>query len=813
MTRARLLLAGVIVLVLLGVGVALGRGAFGAHEGAGVITGAALPREAVDARANAQRVALRSLEERTSAGLTEGGSAAAQSAAGCIRSATEPDTSICADEASTKSILFGDLHVHTSVSLDAFLMSLPLAGGEGAHPAADACDFARYCSALDFWSLNDHAESLTPERWSESVESIRQCNAIAGEPNNPDVVSYLGWEWTQVGETPAEHWGHRNVILRDLADDAIPARPIAATRARVAALGAQFSLPVRAAMVAANAGDPRVHDFARFATELEDAERCAPGMPTRELPRDCMESAATPAELFAKLRDWGSAALVIPHGTAWGFTASPLASWDTQLGAGANDPALQPLIELYSGHGNSEEYRAWRPLQRGADGAIVCPAPSPNYTPQCWRAGEIIERRCLAQGGAADDCTARAAEARTLAANALGRGADDTVPLASGDDWGDAGQCRDCFLPDYALRPLLSVQYALARTSFTNPDKPWRYRFGFIAASDVHSARPGTGYKEFARRQMVDGQRDGAPRPAWEAPSELPARAVAPDETRTPGALRRGAGPTDDRIGASLFTGGLVAVHSPTRDRGAIWDALARREVYGTSGPRILLWFDLLNAPGDVMRPMGGEARMGFAPRFRVRAIGSQQQQPGCPDHAATGLAADRLERLCRGECHNPSDARQRIARIEVVRIRPQQVAGEPVDGLIEDPWRTFACEPNEAGCEVEFVDGEFAVRARDALYYVRAIEEPTLAVNGKGLACTRSPEGECIAIDATPKDADDDRLGNVEERAWSSPIFVDYAAEGAPPTGDTSTMPEESFKPVPHGELDPAWSEVGEEL
>ena len=312
---------------------------------------------------------------------------------------------------------------------------------------------------------------------------------------------------------------------------------------------------------------------------------------------------------------------------------------------------------------------------------------------------------------------------------------------------------------------------------------------------------------------MVDGQRDGVPRPAWDPPSELPARAVAPDATRTPGALRRGAGPTDDRIGASLFTGGLVAVHSPTRDRDAIWDALARREVYGTSGPRILLWFDLLNAPGDVMRPMGGEARMGFAPRFRVRAIGSQKQQPGCPDHAASGLAADRLERLCRSECHNPSDARQRIARIEVVRIRPQQVAGEPVDGLIEDPWRTFACAPNEAGCEVEFVDGEFAVRARDALYYVRAIEEPTLAVNGNGLACTRSAEGECIALDATPKDAYDDRLGNVEERAWSSPIFVDYAAEGAPSTGDASTRPEETFKPVPQGELDPAWSSVGEEL
>jgi hypothetical protein len=229
------------------------------------------------------------------------------------------------------------------------------------------------------------------------------------------------------------------------------------------------------------------------------------------------------------------------------------------------------------------------------------------------------------------------------------------------------------------------------------------------------------------------------------------------------------------------MTGGLVALHADGRDRASLWSALSRREVYGTSGPRILLWFDLLNPPGTRggRVPMGAEVGMRRNPIFQVRAVGSFEQLPGCPDYAVQALGPDEIERICKGECYHPSDARRLVTRIEVVRVRPQARPGEPVAALIEDPWRSFPCDPDPRGCAVTFEDPDYAASGRDALYYVRAYEETAPAINAAGIRCQRDAEGNCVkpTLCGSPE-ASDDCLADHEPRAWSSPIFVDFAPE-----------------------------------
>lgn len=675
-----------------------------------------------------------------------------------------------------KMVLFGDLHVHTTYSTDAFRNALPLVhGSRGAFPPADACDYARYIAQLDFYALTDHAENYTPQHWRDGIESVRQCNAVASDSGNPDLTAFFGWEWTQMGVTAKDHFGHHNVILPDSSPGKVPSRPIAA---------GWWTSKLNQKLLNYDAANKSYYEsFIQFNRDHAAIKQCDPGQPAFE--GDCIELANTTGELLAKLKEWNLDPLVIPHGTAWGWHTPPSANWATQLKPELHDAERVRLIEVYSGHGNSENYTDTWARKIDFDGEPYCPEPTSNYMPACHQAGEIIRKRCVNAGKSEQECGRRAISARQNYVNVEHVGGWYTVPGYSLEEWLDAGQVRDMFMPAFNYRPGMSVQYGLALQSFDKSGEPLRYRWGFVASTDTHTARPGHGFKQYNRINSADGY--GARSQFWR--NVLNEIEVRPDIGENPEAQSRDISHLKINVDISAYSfvesaernssyyslGGLAAVHADGRTQDDIWAALQRRETYGTSGQRILLWFDLVNAGGQTV-PMGGEVSMGIAPQFQATAVGSFKQKAGCPDYVRKALSARRMERLGDGECYYPSDERYEIVRFEVVRIRPQQFSGEKVESLVEDVWKTLVCVPNPTGCTVIFSDPDFS---RDTLYYVRAIQEEIPMINGANQRATFDEDGNAIAVDSCYADyrteLNDECLSDAEPRAWSSPIYVNY--------------------------------------
>jgi hypothetical protein len=656
----------------------------------------------------------------------------------------------------TSQILFGDLHVHTTYSIDAYTLELPMMGLQGIHDSAMACDFARYCANLDFFSFNDHAESLTPDHWREQNEIVQQCNISNDDALTNDLVVFPGWEWTQIGTTSDNHWGHRNVIFKNIQD--LPARPIG-SRTQDSGLGI-FDTTQQA--VKARWIDPlnfkRYSDLNWLLKTVRSLPFCEDGIDSTALPLDCYEYAKTPNELFSKLDEWKSDPIIIPHGQSWGFHVPNGTSWDNRLNDQGHDPDKQILLEIMSGHGNSEEFRNITSSNFLQDGSMSCPEPTDNFLPCCWQAGELQKKRC--DGLSKAECFARVELAKkyTLAG---GPYTNMVFPEAQPEEWLNCDQCTDCFKPAFNYRPKQSAQYALAISNFgADLDNPQRYNFGFIASTDDHTARPGTGYKQYERRKMTFAT--GVKSKIWEYKND----AEDPNFPELPKISPGEASPDSERVSSFVYPGGILAVHSEGRSTDQIWMALKNKNVYGTSGPRILLWFNLVNSPEGNL-PMGSEVIMSQNPKFVVRAAGSFKQKEGCPAESIDSLSSERLEYLCAGECYNPSNERYNIERIEIIKITPQSYAGEAVSPLIQDAWKTISCK-GQSECLVEFEDLNYS---RDSIYYVRALQEQTFAINGENTPLSGQEFKLCKGSFKT--DLADNCLGKTNERAWSSPIYL----------------------------------------
>ena len=75
----------------------------------------------------------------------------------------------------------------------------------------------------------------------------------------------------------------------------------------------------------------------------------------------------------------------------------------------------------------------------------------------------------------------------------------------------------------------------------------------------------------------------------------------------------------------------------------------------------------------------------------------------------------------------------------------------------------------SQSECLIEFEDDNYS---RDSVYYARAIQEPTLAINGNQFAGGDEEEFK-LCKGSFRTELSDDCLELIGERAWSSPIYL----------------------------------------
>ena len=146
-----------------------------------------------------------------------------------------------------------------------------------------------YKSNLDFFAITDHAEWLTSREWNDTISSIQNCASTSSDLDNPPIIPLLGWEWTQKSINKSNHYGHKNVILRSIENDAIPLRPIGAEGKFFESL---LRIPI-SSMLGASLYDfknrQNYFNFRHRKLITENLNRCSSDKPVRDLPVDCIE--------------------------------------------------------------------------------------------------------------------------------------------------------------------------------------------------------------------------------------------------------------------------------------------------------------------------------------------------------------------------------------------------------------------------------------------------------------------------------------------------------------------------------------------
>ena len=303
---------------------------------------------------------------------------------------------------------------------------------------------------------------------------------------------------------------------------------------------------------------------------------------------------------------------------------------------------------------------------------------------------------------------------------------------------GSAGKRESMLQYEYG-RSALKLGLKLEQEIGANP-----YKFGLIGASDSH-----TGLATTREENYFGKYKKTEPSPQRHDSEVIPAEDPA---------LRV--------MTSQEVASGLTAVWARENTRGAIFDAMRRKEVYATTGTRIRVrvfagWdFE----PDDVPRPdfieqgyrrgipMGGElsgAPRGGAPRLMIRALRD-------PD----GANLDRIQ-VIKGWLNESGETHERIYDVAVSDGRGIGADGRcrvAVGSTVDIKSATYANTIGDALLTAHWQDPDFDPK-QPAFYYVRVLEIPT-------------PRWTTYDAAFFGIDLPDTVPATIQDRAYTSPVW-----------------------------------------
>ena len=673
----------------------------------------------------------------------------------CLADCAEPDR--CEDYAPGLRVLWGDLHVHTRVSFDAYFLN-SLNGPEEAYrfakgaPAGLVCrDPDRSCGSvrpdrsLDFTAVTEHAEFLGA------------FSTVCGGDNPDDDCGFVG---NVIRDTVATFIQGDNPVDVDLIRSLFPGIPDPDTVwESIQATTDAHNEPCEFTTLHAYEFSPLINGSSMHRNIFFLGDN---------LPSHPVSQFDSPSEwdLFDSLEAEcgdveGCEYLTIPHnsnlsdgrqflpigtpGVAAGRNNEPLTREDAALRAKADRlmeiSQLKGQAECMPGFGfdglGSDEMDAACFFESNKP---ICTG-SPNDSPRCKSLEEAL---CTAVTG---DLTA------------------SSVP-------------HDCSSPLDFARGALGEGVRARKNLGTNP-----YQLGFIGSTDTHNGTPGA-VEEWSfsgHGGVLDA--DAAVRHGkW---------SCAIDDPECTGRV------FERSVAFSNNPGALTAVWAAQNTREAIFAALQARRVYATSGPRIEVrsygsrapfpadFCGLLQAGETPVEdgtidavPMGSvlpEDEQDRAPSFAVWAL----------QDAGGSVAGTPLERIqiIKGWVNDEG-----VSQTKVI-----DVAGE-ADSPAPRPDCSISTEGRPEQLCATWTDPEFSPR-QDAYYYFRVLEQGICRWNtwectqlvvdcGRLDPATGTFEAEasiwagwegCCDIQGEPGSfTGTRRFDTIQERAWTSPIWYE---------------------------------------